>query len=162
MNAHTSIPLQLATVSPVAFDESNWIRTFRDAGYKIKVSEGVIFLDLGDNPSHVPAEASEAALAWVRATPDWKKRVIKALSDERPFTAAEYLAIERMVGHEVSYFHDEGRLWINVCFLGRKRGSKKRQDAHIAGLHRFRAWERVTPDWKEQVVAELDRERVAA
>lgn len=162
MNAHARIAAQVAHVSPVAFDECDWIKTFRRAGYKINVSEGVIFLDLGDNPSHVPPEASKAALGWVRATPDWKMRVITALSDEKPFTAAEYLAIERMVGHEVSYFHDDGKLWINVCFLGRRRGSKKRQDAHIAGLRRFRAWERSTPDWKEQIVAELDRERAAS
>ncbi|CAM5771899.1 hypothetical protein LMIY3S_03663 [Labrys miyagiensis] len=157
-----------ATALPVAhsalvFDEHSWIEMFRTAGYTVKVNDGVIFVDLADSTETVPRIVSTEALAWQRRTPDWKKRVIAALAAEKPFTAADYLAIERMVGHTVSYSHDEdGKLWICVCYLGRKRGNKKVRDAHIAGLWRFRAWEAVTPDWKEQVRDELIREGGAA
>lgn len=79
----------------------------------------------------------------------------------KPFTAAEYLAIERMVGHEVSYYHDREKLFISVYF-GNRKYKKTTRNAYIDGLWRFRSWQEANPDWKEQVVAELDREKATA
>ncbi|MGO4334979.1 hypothetical protein AB4037_08690 [Labrys sp. KB_33_2] len=78
-----------------------------------------------------------------------------------PFTAADYLATERMVGHEVSYYRDREKLFISVYF-GNRKYKKATRNAYIDGLWRFRSWQDANPNWKEQVVAELDREKAAA
>lgn len=74
-----------------------------------------------------------------------------------PFTAADYLAIHRMMGHEISYHIDGERSFVCV-YVGNQKYNKDKEAAHLEGLWRSNAWQKATPGWKEQVAAELVRE----
>lgn len=80
-----------------------------------------------------------------------------AAASAAPFTASDYIALQRMVGNEFHWHYHAGHLTLGVCRLNQKSDDWTDRK-YVAGLAQFREWKAVTPNWKEQVVAELARE----
>lgn len=68
------------TRTTVVFDEWRWIEAFEGAGYEVKAHRGTIILDLVNSPTDIHNQLGSQILAWQKATPNWKRLVIAALS----------------------------------------------------------------------------------
>jgi len=87
------------------------------------------------------------------------RKQIEPASEAAAFTAADYIALERSVGNVVTTFFHNDRLGIGVEDLGSRQYPQAVHDAHLAGMRRFRAWQKVTPHWREQIASVLAQER---